>query len=110
METLLKTYIRDEKKNPVGIAIAVKHNDEVLYGYSLCNINAEPFDKELGFEKAMYRAMSPEGYKLPQVPERFEKVINAYQKLQERAVKYFKDLEYKNIVLTEVESDGHIQF
>jgi hypothetical protein len=109
MQTLLTKYIRDEKNNPRGVAVAVRHNDEVLYGYSLCS-PSDVYDKQEGLEKALYRAFSTKGYHLPKVPDRFEKVVNAYESLQERAVKYFKDLDYKNIVLSEVEDDGLIKF
>lgn len=109
METLLKQYIRDEKNNPRGVAVAVRHNDEVFYGYSLC-APGDKYDKELGLEKALYRAFSQKGYKLPKVEDRFEKVVKAYENLQERAIKYFKDIDYKNIVLSEVEEDGTISF
>lgn len=109
METLIKEYIRDSKNNPIGVAIAVKTNDEVVYGYSLCN-PSDQYNKEQGLKIAKYRAFSKKGYHLPKVADRFEKVANAYQRLQDRSLKYFKDLEYKNIVLTEVEDGGIIKF
>lgn len=109
METLIKEYIRDSKNNPVGVAIAVKADKEVLYGFSLCN-PGDNYNKDQGLKIALNRAFSAKGYHLPKVADRFEKVANAYQRLQDRSLKYFKDLEYKNIVLTEVEDDGIIKF
>ena len=109
MQTLIKEYIRDSKNNPVGVAVAVKADKEVLYGFALWN-PLDKYDKEEGMKIALNRAFSPKGYHLPKVADRFEKVANAYQRLQDRSLKYFKDLEYKNIVLTEVEDDGIIKF
>jgi hypothetical protein len=91
------------KGSPRGVAVLVRVDDEIRYGYSLLNVNRDKYDKEEGIEKALYRAMS-DGYQLPKVPEREKMVMDAFKYLEERAIKYFKDLDPKNIMLEQDES------
>lgn len=99
MQTLLKRYIRNpETKQPRGIAVAIRHNDEVLYGFSLLNTNLDKFDKTLGLNIAINRAMA-ESYSLPELPEREAMVLNAFDHLEKRALKYFKDLDPSKVKL-----------
>lgn len=99
MQDLIKTYIRDEKNNPRGVAVAVRRNDEIFYGFSLCNPE-DVYDKELGLKIAVNRAESPT-YLLPGVEDRYVAVLNAYEDLEARALRYFKDLPYSQVALQE---------
>jgi hypothetical protein len=94
----LKTYIRKEgTTQPRGVAVIVKDGTNVRYGYSLTNLNLDKFDKKLGTAIALARATSP-SYQLPKVPERETAVLNAFEHLQNRAIKYFKDVPSENII------------
>jgi hypothetical protein len=105
MQTIIKTYIRDEKTNqPHGIAVAIKNGNKVDYGFSLCNLQLDNWNKKLGTEIAIARASAPQ-YQLPGVKEREQKVLDAYNRLEKRAIKYFKDLNYEDVALT-----GHLGF
>lgn len=97
MQTVIKQYIRDEKKNPRGVAVAVRENDEVFYGFSLCNPK-DKYNKDQGLKIALARALAP-NYLLPQSGETSDAVLKAYDELQARALRYFKDLEYSKVAL-----------
>lgn len=98
--TIIKEYIRiEETRQPRGIAVAIKKDGEIFYGYSLLNTTQDKFSKKLGLEIATARALSTKGYKLPQVLEREAMVLNAFNRLEGRALKYFKDLDPSKVVL-----------
>lgn len=98
-QTLLKEYIRNpETKQPRGVAIAIRHNDEILYGFSLLNVNMDKFNKTVGFNIAVNRALS-ESYTLPDTPEREAMVLGAFNRLEKRALKYFKDIPEDKVKL-----------
>lgn len=98
-QTILKTFIRDKNNNPRGVALIIRsENDEVSYGYSLLNDLRDKFDKKVGTRIALNRA-SQKSYDLPQVSERESMVLNAFESLQERSLKYWKDLSPEKIVL-----------
>ena len=100
MQTKLVEYIRNEvTKQPRGIVVATKVGDEVLYGYSLLNTKLDRFDKSVGLNIALNRATDPEGYDLPDTEERFGVVVDALMRVQNRALKYFKDLEPEKVQL-----------
>ena len=90
------------KGSPRGVAVLIRVGDDIRYGYSLLNVNADKYDKNLGIEKALYRANS-DGYQWPRVPEREKMVMDAFKYLEERAIKYFKDLDPKNIMMYDSE-------
>ena len=99
MQTILKRYIRTtETKQPRGVAVAIREGDEVFYGFSLLNTNMDRFDKNLGLTIATNRAMAS-SYKLPSVPEREAMVLDAFNHLEKRALKYFKDLDPSKVKL-----------
>lgn len=96
-QTMLKEYIRDEKtKQPRGIVVAVRENDEILYGYSLLNTKLDRFDKALGLQIAINRAKS-ESYTLPNTAERLKMVIDGLVRIEARSLKYFKDIDPSNV-------------
>lgn len=99
MQTVIKQYIRDEKKNPRGVAVAVRENGEVFYGFSLWD-RKDKYDKDLGLKIAINRAGS-DSYKLPKVEDRCDVVLSAYADLQARALRYFKDLDYSKVALND---------
>jgi hypothetical protein len=91
METTLINYLRDkETKQMRGVVVAVRENDEVFYGYSLHN-PVDRWDRKLGVKKAVARARATE-YNLPKVEDRYELVMGGFQRIQKRALSYFKDL------------------
>jgi hypothetical protein len=99
MQTQLKEYIRNtETKQPRGVAIAIRHNDEVLYGFSLLNTKMDRFNKTVGLNIAVNRALS-DSYELPNTPEREAMVLGAFNRLEQRALKYFKDLDPSKVKL-----------
>lgn len=99
-QTLLSEYIRDENNNPRGVCIAMREGNEILYGFSLCNTKADRYDKKKGIEIAKRRALAPQ-YRLPKVEDRLSEVLEKYDALEQRALKYFKDIPPENITLEE---------
>jgi hypothetical protein len=100
MQTVIKEYIRDEKtRQPRGVVIAVRNGDEVRYGFSLLNTVYDRFNKADGLKIAMARAMA-DSYQLPKVPERRVIVLDALTRIQDRAIRYFKDVNPDNIEFT----------
>lgn len=97
-QQILKSYIRDKNNNPRGVAVAVRNNDRVSYGFSLLNNYRDKFNKKIGTAIAVNRASQP-SYELPDVPERESLVLDAFMNLETRCLKYFKDLNPDNIVL-----------
>ena len=97
-QTILKHYIRDEKRNPQGLAVLVRQGDKVSYGFALVNPRLDTFTKKEATQRAIERAMMDK-YNLPVVPERESKVLDAYLYLQDRGLRYFKDLDPENVVL-----------
>jgi hypothetical protein len=104
MKNIIKTIIRDENKQPRGIAVAVKNNNKIDYGFSLINPKADRWNKALGTEIAVYRALA-DSYQLPAVKEREKAVLDAFEKLEVLSIKYFKDMDYEDIALR-----GHFGF
>lgn len=93
MKNMIYKYIRDEKRNPVGVAVVIKTGDNYRFGYSLCNPQ-EQFNRELGLRIATNRANLPTLQKdealAPLVPDRRSKVLDTYCSLEIKASKYFK--------------------
>jgi hypothetical protein len=92
--TLIR-YIRNENGAPEGVAIAQRRGDEVFYGFSLHN-PIDKWDKNEGIKIAIARSEA-DTYKLPRVSDRALKVLQAFDHLSNRAVKYFKDLPIENV-------------
>ena len=98
----IRTFIRDDKGQPRGIAVAIRKPEGLQYGYSLLNTRLDRFNKDLGIKIATARANSVKGYGLPLVPEREQLVIEAFVRLQERALRYFKDMNPDDITVFEL--------
>lgn len=103
METTLINYIRDKQNNPKGVVVAVRDDDEIFYGFSLCN-PVDKWDKQLGIKKAIARARASE-YKLPDVLDRRQLVFDAIQKIQNRALNYFKDIPEDKVKIEIADED-----
>ena len=107
METTIRRYIRKPGTNePRGVVVAVRCGDEICYGYSLLNTSSDKFNKKRGVEIAKYRALS-KGYKLPDLPDRETMVTDAFKHLQNRAIKYFKDIDRDKIEMVQVKANEH---
>lgn len=103
MKNVLREYIRDENNNPVGVVVALKNKEgnRVIYGYSLVNSSVDQFNKKLGVEIAANRAVKNwpnEFVPIPNMTRRRIKVTEAYDRLEDRAVKYFKDLPMEDVM------------
>lgn len=99
MQTLLKEYIRNSTtKQPRGVAVAIRKDDEVFYGFSLLNTKMDRFNRTVGLNIAVNRALS-DSYKLPDTPDREAMVLASFERLEKRALKYFKDLDPSKVRL-----------
>jgi hypothetical protein len=98
METELITYIRDDNNAPRGVAVAILTDGTVSYGFSLLNTRQDKWDKGMGVKIALRRAFAPT-YQLPVVPERKNAVMDAFKRLERRAIRYFKDIDPSDIRL-----------
>jgi hypothetical protein len=78
------------------VAIAIKLNGQVFYGYSLCN-PCDKYNKEFGINIAVNRALADQ-YSLPESPETIRTIVAKFKNLEARALRYFKDLAPENIV------------
>ena len=104
MKEVIKEYIRDEARNPVGVVVAVRDGSSVTYGYSLCSPR-DNFNKYLGQTIAVQRATQA-SYNLPAVDDRETKVTTALLRLSNRAVRYFKDLSKSEVEFVVGEDDS----
>ncbi len=105
-QTFLKEFIRNEvTKQPRGLVVAIRENDQVHYGYSLLNTKLDRYDKTLGLQIATNRALSPEGFELPDTAEREQLILDALRRIQARALKYFKDLDPANVKIFQAEAE-----
>lgn len=100
-KNIIKQFIRDRKNNPRGIVVAVREENGVYYGYSLCN-PIDRFDKKLGIKIAVARALSKD-YFLPICPNTQNEIENLFKNLEKRALKYFKDLPEENVRFLELQ-------
>lgn len=101
-ENIIRRYIRDPETNqPRGLAIIRKDEEtkSVHYGFSLCNTRFDKWCPKKAFKIAVARSYAPV-YKLPQVPDRETAVLDAFEDLSKRAIKYFKDIPAGDIVLS----------
>ena len=76
---------RLSKNAPTGVVLVERQGNKLCFGWSLCNIANDPFDKEEGISRAEARLGHP--VNLNTVPP---KVRKALLKLQVRALKYFQ--------------------
>lgn len=87
-EKYLLKYERDKHGRPVGVVVAFKKNGEVLVGWSRCHTKLEPFDKHIGINKALNRAVH---HNLVDVVGEVPRPLLSYLlDIRERAERYFK--------------------
>lgn len=86
----LKTFVRNKKKQPVGVLVAVKYDKKVYIGWSKCNTKLDRFDRKFGFYLAVVRAnkklLTLKKHNAP-LPTAVQKWL---PKFVERAGKFFK--------------------
>jgi hypothetical protein len=84
MYILKKQYIRDDNRNPIGLVVALKSEKGITFGYSLCNPK-DHFDKKsatlIAVNRASHYKISNDEGLAPLVPERRERVLEAYERL-----------------------------
>lgn len=86
-DTLIQ-YIRDNNYKPYGVVVAVKKENEVHYGFSIQN-KKDKWDRHTGIKIAEARANAG-AYSLPRSEKLSRPIIENFQLLSDRAVKYFK--------------------
>lgn len=82
-------YVRDKKRVPYGVLVAVKNSGGFNLGFSLCN-KKDRFSKQMALKIALGRAnltnqADPIGH--PAVPYEVRKVLPAFN---DRCKKYYK--------------------
>jgi len=85
-------YIRDNKRNKIGVMAAFRHNEEVYIGWSLCS-KQDVFYREFGIELAMNRAVKLFDYEYigDKIPY---SIFGDLEIFLDRCAKYFKDAKY----------------
>ena len=101
MQHTLIRYIRNKKGQPRGVVVALRDNNEVCYGYSICN-PIDPWNKHRGLKIATARALARE-YELPKAENTNKLIMEGYANLSKRAVNYFKDLPKDKVEFDKVE-------
>jgi hypothetical protein len=76
------TYVR-KKGKPQAVLVAIKVGTEISIGYSQCN-KTDVFDRKYGIYMALERA------KKGSIPVLSSKAGKLYERLYDRAKKYFK--------------------
>ena len=85
-------YIRDNKRNKIGVMAAFRHNEEVYIGWSLCS-KQDVFDREFGIELAKNRAVKLFDYEY--ISDKFPySILGDLEMFIDRCVRYFKDGVY----------------
>lgn len=102
-----KTVFRQKR---IGDLVAIKVDDQVAFGYSLCNkidrynfvVDGEKFRHvpNLGFTRAKTRAIRWADHTTIKVPPSIQRKV---EKFMTRCKKYFQDMEHQAIIPMEVE-------
>jgi hypothetical protein len=95
MEQTLIRYIRNRRGEPRGVAVVLRDEDEICYGYSLCN-PVDRWDKQKGLKIAVSRALS-KNYDLPEAENTLKELEDCFRHLSNRAINYFKDLPKEKV-------------
>jgi hypothetical protein len=84
-------YVRNRRRQKVGVVAALRRPDNTIgFGYSLCATNrGDKFDPTMALEIAVGRADNFPHFK-DEVPH---SVINDWQIIYDRAMRYFKGCE-----------------
>lgn len=81
-------YVKDENGHPFLTLLAERHGDDVYVGWSMCNLEADSFDKHEGLQIAKRRILKNRNRKTP-LPRIV--VQEAHEFIDSRCMKYFKD-------------------
>ena len=85
-DTSLVQFVRDRDGQPRGLVIATVIDDKIRLGWSYANTKAgDRFNKEKAYKIAFGRAENRWGTQMP------HRVKKAYEKMTDRAVRYFKN-------------------
>lgn len=79
-------YVRNKKRVPYGVLVAVKNSDGFTCGYSLCN-KKDRFNKRMALKIALGRANFMNPVDATDAPHEVRKMIPAFF---ERCKKYYK--------------------
>lgn len=80
---ILRKYIRNSRGHHKGVVVALKYNNELRVGSSLC-CKKDKYDKQVGFGLAVARAIENKPG-----PKSLERELHF---IKERGKRYFKDL------------------
>lgn len=75
-------YVRDKKKIPYGVVVAIKSDNGFRIGYSLCS-KKDRFSKDMALKIALGRVMGESTH----IPHSVRKMIPAFT---DRCKKYYK--------------------
>jgi len=108
-KNILFQYIKNVKNQKIGIFLAIKVNDEISIGFSLCHSKIDKFDFTKGMEIATGRAMTKYSiiigsknnydddfdyndklFNALYIPNSIESQLNRFLK---RSLKYFKNIK-----------------
>ena len=88
MDKEIRTYIRDNKKNPIGVIVAVRDGNTVKFGFSLTKTKSgDIFNGERGVTIAVGRALCNRRSKA-RLPKQY---LGYAQFMAERAKRYFQN-------------------
>lgn len=79
-------YVRDKKRVPRGVIVALKIGHGFIYGYSFCN-KKDRFNKKMALKIAIGRANTMSAMATAEVPHEVRKVIPSFV---ERCKRYYK--------------------
>lgn len=84
----LITYLRDKKRNPIGVLVAVKtsNNGEFNIGYAMCR-KGDRFCKKMGLKIALGRCEHFDAPYLETMPYNLKKMMPRFM---QRCAKYYK--------------------
>ena len=91
---MLKYYTRDKNGNRNGCLIAISDGESFAIGYSKCR-KGDKFDKNLGTKIALARAEKILSQQIDAIEIPFS-MSEDFDKMSERAVRFFKPKENKN--------------
>jgi hypothetical protein len=88
---MIKQYIRDEHRNPVGVIVAIGRNQ---FGWSFChssttNSKGDRWNKTIGIDLAVSRASNNEASFIPK--KHRSEFGYTFSMVIRRAYKYFKE-------------------
>lgn len=90
---MIVQYLRNNKNHRVGVLVAVKFENRILYGWSLaCKL--DKFDRDRGIEIAKGRALASDVKDRKEEDERKipHQVLKEMPEFQKRAERYYKDV------------------